>query len=192
MLGATNSRAVFTVLLADNQPATRAGVRRALEAEGLRVVAEAANAVEAVTAASEYRPDVCLLSVRMPGNGIVAAEQIGAALPATKIIMLTESERDEDLLGALRAGAVGYLLKTTSAQRLPYAIRGVMNGEAALPRGLMPRVLRSSVRAGGIGASPWAARGARSSSRHGSSRFSSRCAGARGPRRSRPSSESQT
>lgn len=114
------------------------------------VVAEASSANEAVEAALAQRPDVCLLSIRMPGNGIVAAERISAALPETKIAMLTESERDEDLVRAVRAGAVGYLLKTTSAERLPHAIRGLARGEAALPRVLTARLLKE-VRAGGRG-----------------------------------------
>ena len=138
----------LTVLLADDQVATRIGVRRVLEAHGLRVVAEAANAAEAVEAALIHRPVVCLLAVRMPGNGIAAAEQITSALPDTKIVMLTASSRDEDLFGALRAGAVGYLLKSTSAERLPYAIRGVLQGEAALPRELTAHLLQE-FRAGG-------------------------------------------
>lgn len=137
-----------TVLLADDQAATRVGARRALESQGVQVVAEASNAAEAVAGALAQRPDVCLLSVRMPGNGIAAAEQINAALPDTKIVMLTESERDEDLFGAIRAGAVGYLLKTTSAERLPHAIKGVASGEAALPRTLVPRLL-AELREGG-------------------------------------------
>ncbi len=132
-----------TVLLGDDQVAMRAGVRRALESNGLRVVAEAAEAHEAVAAALRHRPSVCVLAVRMPGSGISAAEQIRKALPATKIVMLTASDRDEDLFAALQAGADGYLLKqATSIQRLPCAIRGVLNGEAALPRMLAGRLIR--------------------------------------------------
>ncbi len=133
-----------TVVLADDHVATRVGVRRALESHGMRVVAEAAETHHAVAAALRYRPSVCLLAIRMPGNGISAAEQIRAALPATKIVMLTASDRDEDLFAALQAGADGYLLKqATSLQRLPYAIRGVLNGEAALPRPLTARLIRA-------------------------------------------------
>lgn len=138
----------LTVLLGDDQVATRTGVRRVLEAHGLRVVAEAASAAQAVEAALAHRPDVCLLAVRMPGNGITAVEQIVRALPDTKIVMLTASDRDEDLFGALRAGAVGYLMKSTPAARLPHVIRGVAGGEAALPREMTALVLRE-FRAGG-------------------------------------------
>lgn len=131
-----------TVLLADDHVATRAGVRHALEPHGLRVVAEAGSAAEAVAAALRHRPDVCVLAVRMPGNGIEAARQISEALPMIKIVMLTASERDDDLFAALRAGADGYLLKTMSTERLPHTIRGVMRGEAALSRMMTARLIR--------------------------------------------------
>lgn len=132
----------LTVVLADDEVATRVGVRRALEAAGLRVVAEASTAPEAVEAAVAHRSDVCLLAVGIPGNGILAAEQIRKALPDIKIVMLTSSDRDEDLFAALRAGADGYLLKSTSGARLPLAIRGVVAGEAALPRELTARLIQ--------------------------------------------------
>ena len=126
----------FTVVLADDEVATRAGVRRALEPHGLRVVAEVGNAADAVGAALKHLPDICVLAVRLPGNGIAATRQISHALPATKIVMLTASERHDDLIAAIRAGAHGYLLKTMSAARLPNTIRGVVYGEAALSRAM--------------------------------------------------------
>jgi DNA-binding NarL/FixJ family response regulator len=130
------------VVLADGEVATRMGVRRALEAGGMRVVAEASSASEAVAVAVANQCDVCLLGVRIPGGGILAAEQIRQALPGVKIVMLSASDRDEDLFGALRAGADGYLLKSTSGARLPHAIRGVVAGEAALPRELTARLIQ--------------------------------------------------
>lgn len=132
----------LTVVLGDDEVATRLGARRALEPHGLRVVSEVANAADAVSAALKYRPDVCVLAVRMPGNGIEAARQISCTLPETKIVMLTASARDDDLFAALRAGADGYLLKTMSAARLPHAIRGVVRGEAALSREMTARLIR--------------------------------------------------
>jgi DNA-binding NarL/FixJ family response regulator len=132
----------LTVVLADDHAATRAGIVRALSPHGIRVVAAAGNAADAVSAALEHRPDVCVLAIRMPGNGIEAARKINAALPQTKIVMLTVSERDDDLFASLRAGADGYLLKSTSAIRLPHAIRGVVSGEAALPREMTARLIR--------------------------------------------------
>lgn len=139
----------LTVVLADDQLATRVGIRRALEPHGLRVVAEVDNAADAVRAALEHRPDVCVLAVRMPGNGIEAARQISDSLVATKIVMLTGSERDDDLFAALRAGAHGYLLKTMSTARLPHTIRGVVNGEAALSRKMTARLIQEFREGGG-------------------------------------------
>jgi two-component system, NarL family, nitrate/nitrite response regulator NarL len=132
----------LTTIIADDQAVTRTGVRRALEAAGLRVLAEASSASEAVAAAVAHRPDICLLEVCIPGNGILAAEQIRDSLPETKIVMLTASERDEDLFGALRAGADGYLLKTISTEQLPRALRGVVDDGAVLPRVLTARLMR--------------------------------------------------
>jgi DNA-binding NarL/FixJ family response regulator len=112
-----------------------------IEPHGLRVIAEASNAEEAVSMSLAHRPDVCVLAVELPGSGIEAARVIKQSLPATKIVMMASSERDEDLFEALRAGADGYLLMTTSADRLAHAIIGVAGGEAALPRPLTARLI---------------------------------------------------
>jgi DNA-binding NarL/FixJ family response regulator len=131
-----------TVILGDDQEGTRMGVRRALEVRGIRVVAEAETAEQAVAVAIRHQPTVCLIAVHLPRSGIVAAERIKEALPDTKIVMLTGSDRDEDLFDSIRAGADGYLLKTTSARRLPDAVRGVVSGEAAIPRRLVARLVQ--------------------------------------------------
>jgi DNA-binding NarL/FixJ family response regulator len=130
------------VLIADDQVAMRVGIRRALESHQMRVVAEAANAPEALHAALSHRPDVCLLAVPLPGGGIEALQLIRDAVPETKIVMLTASDREDDLFAVLRAGADGYLLKTTPGERLPLAIEGVLRGEAALPRRLAASLIR--------------------------------------------------
>lgn len=130
-----------TVLLADDHAPTRAGVRLALQETDFDVVAEATTAEEAVAAALRHRPDVCLLDIYMPGGGIEAAGEIGRALPGTSLVMLTASDSDDDLFAALRAGAMGYLPKTTSADRLGQALHGVLAGEAALPRTLTARLI---------------------------------------------------
>lgn len=131
------------VVIADDHGPVRAGVRDALERGGFTVVAEAADADGAVAAARELRPDLCLLDVRMPGGGIEAAEAIHASLPDVGIVMLTVSEDDDDLIRSLRAGAVGYLLKGTDPDRLPAALRGVLAGEAAIPRTLVARLVQT-------------------------------------------------
>jgi len=130
------------VVIADDHAPTRAGVRQALEADGCSVLSAVADGPKAVAAALELRPDVCLLDIHMPGGGIRAAAEITAALPGTAIVMLTASRDDEDLFDALRAGASGYLLKDMDPDRLGAALRGVMAGEAALPRSLVLKVMR--------------------------------------------------
>ena len=129
------------VVIADDHPPTRAGVKMSLEGEGFDVVAEVGTAPAAIEAAMKERPDVVLLDIHMPGNGIAAASKINAYLPDTSIVMLTVSRDDADLFDALRAGASGYLLKDTDPNRLPNALRGVLEGEAALPRNLVARLI---------------------------------------------------
>ena len=131
----------LTVLIADDHPATRAGIRAALEADSFSVCAEVGDAKAAIEVAMRERPDVCLLDVHMPGNGIAAASRISSAVEETAIVMLTVSRSDQDLFDSLRAGASGYLLKETEPERLPLALRGVLAGEAAIPRTLAARLI---------------------------------------------------
>jgi two-component system, NarL family, nitrate/nitrite response regulator NarL len=131
----------LTVLVADDHAPTRAGVRAVLVEDGFEVVAEAATADTAVDAALRARPDVCVLDVHMPGGGIAAAARIAKASPGSVVVMLTVSRADEDLFAALRAGAAGYLLKDMDPARLAPALRGVLAGEAAVPRTLVARVV---------------------------------------------------
>jgi DNA-binding NarL/FixJ family response regulator len=116
-------------------------VKAALERAGFAVVAEEPDAPGAVAAAEREEPDVVLLDIHMPGNGISAAADITHTNPDVAVVMLTVSRDDSDLFDALRAGALGYLLKDTDPDRLPYALRGVLSGEAALPRALVARVV---------------------------------------------------
>jgi DNA-binding NarL/FixJ family response regulator len=129
------------VLIADDHPPTRAGVRMALERDGIEVCAEAATAQQAIEAARSERPDLCLLDVHMPGGGPAAAATITDRLPGTVIVMLTVSDEDEDLFESLRRGAVGYLLKDMSPARLATAVRAALHGEAVLPRALAGRLI---------------------------------------------------
>lgn len=92
-------------------------------------------------AALRERPDVCLLDINMPGSGISAAGRITRKLPSTSVVMLTVSRDDDDLFDALRAGAVGYLLKDMNPERLSPALQGVLEGEAALPGALAARLI---------------------------------------------------
>lgn len=131
----------WKILIADDHPPTRMGVRFTLEAAGMEVCAEVPDAPSAVAAALEHEPDVCLLDIHMPGSGIVAAREITSQLPATRVVMLTVSRDDDDLFEAFRAGASGYLLKDMDPDRIPKALEGVLAGEAALPRTLLARVM---------------------------------------------------
>jgi DNA-binding NarL/FixJ family response regulator len=129
------------VVIADDHPPTLAGVRAALEGHGFRVAAEARDAPGAVDAALRERPEVCLLDIHMPGSGIAACAEISSELPATRVVMLTVSQNDGDLFAALQAGAAGYLLKGMDPARLPAALQGVLDGEAALPRRLVAKLV---------------------------------------------------
>jgi two-component system, NarL family, nitrate/nitrite response regulator NarL len=136
------SRAAIRVLIADDHPPTRHDIRDAVEADAeFAVVAEAADAASAIEAAVRERPDICLLDVNMPGNGVPAAWEITSRLPDAKIVMLTVSNDTEDLFRALRAGASGYLLKDMNLARLPHALRDIVGGESAIPRALVARMV---------------------------------------------------
>jgi DNA-binding NarL/FixJ family response regulator len=130
------------VLIADDHAPTRDDVRRALDAGGMNVCAEAADAAHAVQLALETKPDICLLDIRMPGGGVAAAWEIAARLPTTKIVMLTVSDDDASLFAALRAGAVGYLTKDIDLRILPRALSDAAEGKAAIPRGLVSRMVK--------------------------------------------------
>jgi DNA-binding NarL/FixJ family response regulator len=126
------------VVIADDHRPTREDIRAALEDDGrFAVVADAPDAFGAIEAAVRERPDLCLLDVAMPGGGVAAAWEISARLPDTKVVMLTVSEDDRNLFGALQAGAAGYLLKDMDAARLPHALVDALEGRAALPRALV-------------------------------------------------------
>ena len=130
------------VLIADDHAPSRDDIQRALERDQrFGVCASVADAARAIQAAVRERPDVCLLDIRMPGDGLAAAWEIAARLPQAKIVMLTVSDDDADLFAALRAGAHGYLLKTMNLRRLPDALDGVLSGEAAIPRTLVAHML---------------------------------------------------
>ena len=129
------------VIVADDHAPTRAGVLASLDVDGFDIVGEASNARAAVDLAVTLQPEVCLLDIHMPGNGIAAAEEISKSLPDCAIVMLTYSRDDDDLFDSLRAGARGYLLKDMDPDRIGAALRGVLAGEAALPRSLVSKVL---------------------------------------------------
>jgi DNA-binding NarL/FixJ family response regulator len=136
------------VLIADDHAPIRAGVRSALEADGCIVCAEAASADEAVAAAVRERPDLCLVDISMPGDGIRAVADIAAGLPDTPIVMLTVSASQHDLFEALSAGATGYLVKDMDPDQLSRAVRAAVAGEAPISGALTARLVEEFRRRG--------------------------------------------
>jgi len=139
MVDATPNR--VRVLLADAHSATRAGLRIALSGDPFDVVAEADSAETAIDAAVRERPDVCVLDADMPGGPVRATAEIVRALPEVAVVVMASARDDATMLDVVRAGAVGYLLKDMNPERLRFALFGVTEGEAALPRALVTRLM---------------------------------------------------
>lgn len=129
------------VVVADDHARYRGLVGSALAASGCEVVAEASTAEDAIRACEEHHPDVALLDIHMPGNGVRAAHEITSRQPDIVVVMLTASAEEEDLFDSLRAGATGYLLKDTDPTTLASALRATIAGEAALTPRLLMRIL---------------------------------------------------
>lgn len=119
------------VLVADDHPLFREGVAHSLSGKvNITVIGQADSSEEALRLARELLPDVVLLDIAMPvKGGLAIASEIAVACPATKIVMLTVSENEDDLLSAFKAGARGYVLKGVSSQELVRIIRDVADGE---------------------------------------------------------------
>ena len=131
------------VAVADDHPLFRAGVVTSLQGEeGIDIVGDASDAAAALELARRELPDVMLLDIAMPGGGHDAARWIAAACPATRIVMLTVSEDEDDLLEAMKAGASGYVLKGAGASDLAAAIRSVHAGEVYVAPALAWGMLR--------------------------------------------------
>jgi DNA-binding NarL/FixJ family response regulator len=139
------SESNINVLVVDDHPLFRQGVVHSLGAvPGLTVVGEAASGQEALKLAQELLPDVVLLDVSMPGwNGLVTAEKITTACPASTIVMLTVSEDKDKLLAAFKAGARAYVLKGVSPQELANVITTAARGEVYVSPSLAAEMLVS-------------------------------------------------
>ncbi len=131
------------ILIADDHPLFREGVTHSLISEpGLMVVGEAGSGEEAFEMAADLLPDVLLMDITMPGQGgIAAVGRITAACPTLRVIMLTVSEDEDNLMAALKAGASGYVLKGVAAEDLVRAVRAVAAGNVYISPGLAGSIL---------------------------------------------------
>jgi DNA-binding NarL/FixJ family response regulator len=136
------------ILLVDDHPLTRSALAALLQQHGFDVVGEAADGAEAIEAAARLSPDLVLLDLSMPGmDGLTALPRLREAAPDCEVVVLTASGTEDNLLGAIRAGAAGYLLKSEPPARIAEFLRGAANGEAALS-GAVARRLLDQVREG--------------------------------------------
>jgi len=135
---------VIRILLVDDHPVVRHGLRGMLENEsGLAVVGEAGSGAEGLELALTEQPDIVLMDLRMPGgDGVEATGRILARLPATKVVVLTTYESDRDILRAIEAGASGYLLKDASPAELAEAVRAAARGETVLAPSVASTLVR--------------------------------------------------
>ena len=136
------------VLLADDHTLFRAGIRTLLQAqEDIEVVAEAGDGREALRLVAAHCPDVVLMDIMMPSlNGFDAAVRIARAFPRTRIVILSMNADEESVLKTLRAGAVGYLVKTADPAELELAIRAAARGERFLSSAVSEHVVAACLR----------------------------------------------
>jgi DNA-binding NarL/FixJ family response regulator len=130
------------VVVIDDHPMFRDGVVRTLNSEtNIEVVGEGGNLEEAINLAQNLMPDIILLDISMPGGGIEAADVIARTCPVVKIAMLTVSEREDDVMKSLRAGACGYILKGIGGQELVEIVSDLHNGNSYVSPDLAARML---------------------------------------------------
>ena len=125
------------VLLGASGAATLAGLRLALEADGIVVCGEATSVRQLITAVEQCRPDLCLVAVDLQGDGLRAAAEICGRTPTIPVVLLAAHTSEEQFLDAMRAGAVGYVPYDIAPLSLPTLVRAVSRGEAAIPRSLV-------------------------------------------------------
>jgi DNA-binding NarL/FixJ family response regulator len=137
------------VLIADDDAEYRGSVRDALDRDGFVVVGEAADAAAAIGVSTRLKPDICLIEIELPLEGLNAISRIAKATPGTMIVVLSESDRQEDVVSAFTRGASGYLLKPISGEHLAASLRNAYAGEPPLSRTLVPYLVEE-IRRGAI------------------------------------------
>jgi DNA-binding NarL/FixJ family response regulator len=139
-----------SVLIVDDHPLTREALATLLTQSGFTVAGEAADGETAVERAAQLAPDLILLDLSLPGmNGLEALPKLREAAPRAEVVVLTASGTEENLLGAIRGGAAGYLLKSEPPERIAEFLRGVARGEAALSGSVARRLLETVRETGG-------------------------------------------
>jgi DNA-binding NarL/FixJ family response regulator len=130
-------------MIVDDHDLFRTGLRNLLEEQGVQVVGEAGGGTEAVRIVRELAPDVVVMDLNMPGmGGVDATRHITAIAPLTRVVMLTISDQDGDVMDAILAGACGYLLKDSSIQELIAGIRAASRGESLISPTIASKVLQ--------------------------------------------------
>jgi DNA-binding NarL/FixJ family response regulator len=131
------------VLLVDDHDLFRTGLRNLLEEQGVQVIGEAADGAQAVRMVRELAPDVVVMDLNMPGmTGVEATRQVTSLAPLTRVVVLTISDQDEDVMNAILAGACGYLMKDSSIQDLMQGIRAAAIGESLISPHIAAKVLQ--------------------------------------------------
>ena len=131
------------ILLVDDHDLFRTGLRNLLEEQGVRVVGEAGTGADAVRAVREHAPDVVVMDLNMPGmTGVEATRHIASVSPLTRVLVLTISDQDGDVMDAIMAGACGYLLKDATIQELLRGIEAAAVGESLISPHIAAKVLQ--------------------------------------------------
>jgi DNA-binding NarL/FixJ family response regulator len=131
------------VVLVDDHDLFRTGLRSLLEEQGLRVVGEAENGQVALRLVTELAPDIVIMDLKMPGlGGVETTRKISGVAPLTRVVVLTISAEDEDVMNAVMAGACGYLLKDSSIEQLIAGITAAAGGESLISPQIASKLLQ--------------------------------------------------
>jgi DNA-binding NarL/FixJ family response regulator len=142
--GQTNGeKSDLRILLVDDHDLFRTGLRNLLEEQGLQIVGEAATGKDAIRVVREVAPDIVVMDLNMPGmSGVEATREITSFAPLTRVVVLTISDQDEDVMDAIVAGACGYLVNDSSIQELIRGIKAAAVGESLISPPIAAKVLQ--------------------------------------------------